>query len=63
MSELISRQAALDALDELAVERLSGQDECQAYIDALLDVAEQIRNIPAAKQETEDDRPGEDPRA
>ena len=62
MSDLISRQAALDALDELAVERLSGQAECQAYIDALLDVAEKIRELKAA-QETEDDRPGEDPRA
>ena len=49
--DLISRQAALDALDELAVERLTGQDECQAYIDALLDVAEKIRDIPAAQHE------------
>lgn len=48
--ELISRQAALDALDELAVERLAGQDECQAYLDALLDVAEKIRELKAAQE-------------
>ncbi len=51
MEELISRQAAIDALAELARDRFTVQAAFQVYLDALVDADMRIRHIPSAQQE------------
>lgn len=51
MSDLISRQAAIDALAELARDRFTLQDLYQVYLDALKDADMRIRQMPSAQQE------------
>lgn len=52
MNDLISRQAAIDALKQLAHDKFSIDDLYQFYLSALLDADEAIRNIPSAEQES-----------
>lgn len=49
--DLISRQAAIDALAELARDRFTLQDVYQVYLDALKDADMRIRQLPSAQQE------------
>ena len=51
MNDIISRQAAIDALAELARDRFTVQDVYQVYLDALKDADMRIRQLPTAQQE------------
>ena len=51
MSDSIERQAAIDALTELARERFTIQDYFQIYLDALTDADIKIRQLPSAQLE------------
>lgn len=53
MSDLIDRQAAIEALAELARERFTLQDYFQIYLDALKDADIKIRQLPSAQPDVE----------
>lgn len=51
MDDVISRQAASEALAELARERFTIQDYFQIYLDALKDADIKIQQLPSAQPE------------
>ena len=54
MDDLISREAALDVLNELARDRFTIKDTFQIYLDALKDADLKIRQMPTAEPELDE---------